>query len=185
MVSFRRVGIVTEVSDETTATTFGIDSPETFLFLSFLNDTHCGHEETNQDHRETENSRECLVEHVVSDADEFCRTAIILRERWIGTESAYFYRGVVEEPTALQFVLHCYAVVWRCRIPDASKVVLLSEGHKPQVRTVKNGYDAVHNENPIENSKTDGDVILLDDGAYRDDKCDNVDDTQSQGKVQV
>lgn len=125
------------------------------------------------------------MEHVVGDANEFCRTAIVLRERWIGTESAYFYRGVVEEPTALQFVLHCYAIVWRCRIPDASKVVLLSEGHEPQVRAVNNGYNAVQDENPIEDSETDGDVISLNDGAYRDDKCDKVDDTQSQGKVQV
>lgn len=65
-------------------------------------------------------------------------------------------------------------------IPDVSKVDLLLKSHKPEVRAKDHSDDEVHKKGPVEDCEPNGNVILLNNGSYRDDKGSHIENTDDK-----
>jgi hypothetical protein len=112
--------------------------------------------------------REHVHHHSVCSRDKLGRASVVLRIVRIATKATDFDRRIVLETAALQLVLYGDSVGRRGSIPNVSKVLLLLQGHEPQIRTDDNRDKSIENQGPIQNGQTDRDMVTLENGSDRD-----------------
>jgi len=129
---------------------------------------------------ESIDSREGIHQHCVRNGYERNGAAVVQSIGWIGAETSRFHCRVIGEPTTMQLFLDSYPYIGRGCIPDICIIGVFSQSHKPECGPKYHRDNGVDDECPVENSKANGDMILLNDRPDGNYKGNHVQDAYSE-----
>lgn len=185
-------------SDESSSSTFRIDSLETFVFLPHVDDTQRGDKKAEDDSHESVNRGEYIVENYIRKVGDRSNTehlgVVIVRNiqsidetggRWVAEVGLDSKIGRVEIATATELVLYELFSAFRNLAIDLVEIGPFSKSEEPNESSDNNNANRVDEEKVVEDDKTNSNMVALNDSSDRKYECYGQCDSQYHSRCQV
>jgi len=170
-------------------TALGVDFLESFFLLSLVDNTDSSHEETQKNGHKPVNGGENGIQSVVGLLCYGCHTERfrLCNKSRIGTECAAHLHKIrsVEVTAALEHILYCNPGTGSLLRENRVEICPEAKSEEPDECAGNGQINHVGDEQPVQENKTTGNVVLLDHGPNRERPGNEEEQTQNKPNSEI